>query len=106
MNNYSMFTADRVAHFKIVVVALVCATLVAGIGIFARLKDSTVANGRLEATAVKAGTLDKTQCEHKSSAFGGKRPLRPCSMTELMLRSPAESMIQARLWLSVDESAS
>jgi ABC-type proline/glycine betaine transport system permease subunit len=56
MNNYSMFTADRMTHFKIVVVALVCATLVAGIGIAARVTDSTAANGRLEATVIRAGT--------------------------------------------------
>jgi ABC-type proline/glycine betaine transport system permease subunit len=56
MNNYSMFTADRMTHFKIVVVALVCATLVVGIGIAARVTDGTAANGRLEATVIKAGT--------------------------------------------------
>ena len=53
MNNYSMFTADRRTHFKIVVVALVCATLVAGIGIAARVTGGTAANGRLEATVIK-----------------------------------------------------
>ena len=56
MNNSSMFTADRMTHLKIVVVALVCATLVAGIGIAARVTDSTAANGRLEATVIKTGT--------------------------------------------------
>ena len=40
MNNSSMFTADRMTHLKIVVVSLVCATLVAGIGIAARVTDS------------------------------------------------------------------
>ena len=53
MNNTSMFTADRMTHFKIVVVALVCATVVAGIGVTARLTDD--GNGRLEATTIKAG---------------------------------------------------
>jgi ABC-type proline/glycine betaine transport system permease subunit len=53
MNNYSMFTADRMTHLKIVVVALVCATLVAGIGIAARVTDGTA---RMEATVIKAGT--------------------------------------------------
>ena len=56
MNNSSMFTADRMTHLKIVVVSLVCATLVAGIGIAARVNDSTSANGQLEATVIKAGT--------------------------------------------------
>jgi ABC-type proline/glycine betaine transport system permease subunit len=56
MNNSSMFTADRMTHLKIVVVSLVCATLVAGVGIAARVSDSSSANGRLEATVIKAGT--------------------------------------------------
>ena len=56
VNNSSMFTADRMTHLKIVVVALVCATLVAGIGIAASVTDSTAANGRREATVIRAGT--------------------------------------------------
>ena len=56
MNNTSMFTADRVTHLKIVVVSLVCATVVAGIGIAARVTDGTTVNGRLEASVMKAGT--------------------------------------------------
>jgi len=55
MNNFSMFTADRTTHVKIVAVSLVCATLVAGIGVAARMADSA-GNGRLEATVIKAGT--------------------------------------------------
>ena len=39
MNNFSLFTADRMTHLKIVVVSLVCATLVAGIGVAARVND-------------------------------------------------------------------
>jgi ABC-type proline/glycine betaine transport system permease subunit len=55
MNNSSMFTADRMTHLKIVVVSLVCATLVAVVGITARVTDaSTVGNGRIEATIIKA----------------------------------------------------
>ena len=54
--NSSMFTADRTTHLKIVVVSLVFATLVAGVGIAARVTDSNPANGRLEATVLKAGT--------------------------------------------------
>ena len=56
MNNSSMFTADRMTHLKIVVVSLVCATIVAGIGVAARISDgTTMGNGRLEATVIKAG---------------------------------------------------
>jgi hypothetical protein len=51
-----MFTADRMTHLKIVVVSLVCATLVAGIGIAARVTDGSTVNGRLEATVIKAGS--------------------------------------------------
>jgi hypothetical protein len=52
--NSSMFTADRMTHLKIVVVSLVCATLVAGIGIAARVSDS--ATGLQASTPVpKAG---------------------------------------------------
>jgi hypothetical protein len=54
MNNSSMFTADRMTHLKIVVVALVCATMVAGIGIAARVTDGTVTTSGLQATVIKA----------------------------------------------------
>ena len=37
--NSSMFTADRTTHLKIVVVALFAATLVAGIGVAAKVTD-------------------------------------------------------------------
>jgi ABC-type proline/glycine betaine transport system permease subunit len=53
MNNSSLFTADRATHLKIVVVSLLCATLVAGIGIAARVTDTS--NVRMEASVVKAG---------------------------------------------------
>ena len=53
MNNTSMFTADRMTHLKIVVVALVCATLVAAVGVTSRIANA--GNGRLEATVIKAG---------------------------------------------------
>ena len=56
MNNTSMFTADRTTHLKIVVVSLICATVVAGIGIAARVSDSAAANGRFEASVIRAGT--------------------------------------------------
>lgn len=54
MNNSSLLTADRTTHLKIVVLSLVCATLVAGIGVASRINDTD--HGRLEATApVKVG---------------------------------------------------
>jgi ABC-type proline/glycine betaine transport system permease subunit len=54
MNNTSMFTADRMTHLKIVVVSLVCATVVAAVGVTARMADA--GNARLESTVIKAGT--------------------------------------------------
>ena len=54
MNNFSMFTADRMTHLKVVAVALVCATLVADLGVAARVADGAT-DGRLEATVIKAG---------------------------------------------------
>ena len=55
MNNSSIFTADRVTHLKIVAVSLICATIVAGIGIAARVTDATTVGNRLEAQVIKAG---------------------------------------------------
>ena len=54
MNNSSMFTADRMTHLKIVVVSVVCATLVAAVGVTARMANA--GDGRLETTVIKAGT--------------------------------------------------
>jgi hypothetical protein len=53
MNNFSMLSADRMTHLKVVAMALVCATLVAGIGVAARVTDAA-GDGRIEATVVKA----------------------------------------------------
>ena len=53
MNNSSLLTADRMTHLKIVVVSLVCATLIAGIGIASRVTEGA-ADGRIETTVVKA----------------------------------------------------
>jgi hypothetical protein len=52
MNNVSLFTADCVTHLKIIVVSLLCATMVAGIGVAARLSDRP-ATVQLESTLVK-----------------------------------------------------
>jgi hypothetical protein len=35
--NHSMYSADRATHLKIVVIGLLCATVVAAIGIFAQV---------------------------------------------------------------------
>jgi hypothetical protein len=54
--NHSMYSADRATHLKIVVVALVAATLVAGIGIAARLTDSNTATAlKANGPVLKAG---------------------------------------------------
>jgi hypothetical protein len=42
-------------HLKIVAVALICATIVAGIGIAARVTDRTITSKGLEANVIKAG---------------------------------------------------
>ena len=37
--NHSMYSADRRTHLKIVVIGILCATIVAAVGIFARVSD-------------------------------------------------------------------
>lgn len=49
--NHSMYSADRRTHLKIVVIGLLCATLVAFIGIFAHVSDINLGTEPL----VKAG---------------------------------------------------
>ena len=49
--NHSMYSADRGTHLKIVVIGLVCATLVAFVGIFAHVSDIDLGTAPL----VKAG---------------------------------------------------
>jgi hypothetical protein len=54
MNNFSLLTADRLTHVKVVAVALVCAMV--AIGLAARLSDESAStDARLEATVIKAG---------------------------------------------------
>jgi hypothetical protein len=48
MNNSSLLTADRMTHSKVVVVGLLCAILVAGIGIAAHLSEG-ISGGQLQA---------------------------------------------------------
>jgi hypothetical protein len=49
--NHSMYSADRGTHLKIVVIGLLCATLVAFIGIFAHIGSIDLGTAAL----VKAG---------------------------------------------------
>ncbi len=49
--NHSMYSADRGTHLKIVVLGLVCATVVAVVGIFAHVSDLDLGTAAL----VKAG---------------------------------------------------
>lgn len=51
MINHSMYNANRRTHLKIVAVGLLCATIVAAIGIFARVSDVDLGTAPL----VKAG---------------------------------------------------
>jgi hypothetical protein len=49
--NHSMYSADGRTHLKIVVIGLLCATLVAAVGIFAHVGDVDLGTAPL----VKAG---------------------------------------------------
>jgi hypothetical protein len=49
--NHSMYSADRNTHLKIVVIGLLCATVVAVIGIFAQVGNLDLGTAAL----VKAG---------------------------------------------------
>jgi hypothetical protein len=49
--NHSMYSADRATHLKIVVIGLVCATVVAAVGIFANVGSLDLGTAAL----VKAG---------------------------------------------------
>jgi ABC-type proline/glycine betaine transport system permease subunit len=52
MNNASLLTADRATHLKIVVLSLLCAILIAGIGIASRVTESA-ADGGMASSVVK-----------------------------------------------------
>jgi hypothetical protein len=56
--NYSLATADRITHLKIVIVALIAAILVVTAGIAARVTsiDTETARVRTQGVVVKAGT--------------------------------------------------
>jgi hypothetical protein len=59
--NHSMYSADRRTHLKIIVVGLLCATVVAAVGIFANIRDVDLGTAPL----VKAG---------QATAISGKLP--------------------------------
>ena len=69
MNNFSLFTADRMTHLKIVAVSLVLATLVAGLGVAARVTDGSASASGLEATVIKAS-------KPMTAAVGNDRTVR------------------------------
>jgi hypothetical protein len=49
--NHSMYSADRRTHLKIILIGLLCATIVAAVGIFANVRDIDLGTAPL----VKAG---------------------------------------------------
>jgi hypothetical protein len=58
--NHSIYSADRWTHLKIVVVGLLCAVLVAGIGTFARLGQDDAGTAPLikaDQSSALSGTL-------------------------------------------------
>ena len=64
MNNSSIFTANRMTHLKIVTVSLICAAMVAGIGIAARVTDGTMPRkGTLGASTIAHAHRIAADCE-------------------------------------------
>jgi len=53
--NHSFYTADRATHLKIVVVALVAATAIAGVGITARVNAGDTYAQTNQIQVIKAG---------------------------------------------------
>jgi hypothetical protein len=49
--NHSMYSADRGTHLKIIVLGLLCATVVAAVGVFSHVNDMDLGTAAL----VKAG---------------------------------------------------
>ena len=56
-DNYSLVTADRTTHYKIVAVSLIAAIVVVVVGVTARVADTGTATARVETSksVVKAG---------------------------------------------------
>jgi len=55
--NHSFYSADRTTHSKIVIVALICATAVAGIGIAAHSRPGDDAAGAARVNAGKPAMM-------------------------------------------------
>jgi flagellar basal body-associated protein FliL len=56
--NHSLYSADRATHLKIIIVALVAGTMVAGVGIAARMDSgagSATASVKADKPVLKAG---------------------------------------------------
>ena len=66
MNNFSMLGADRMTHLKVVAMALVCATLVAGIGVAARVTDGA-GDGRIEVDGKRFRPLPPSPLDAESA---------------------------------------
>ena len=69
MNNSSLTSADGTTHLKIVVVSLLAAILVVGVGILAKpnLSDGTATASRLEASGpvIRAGKPTVTAADER-----------------------------------------
>jgi hypothetical protein len=52
--NHSLYSADRSTHLKIVAVALIGASLVAGVGVASRVGESSVAMAAASGPVIKA----------------------------------------------------
>lgn len=57
--NHSMYSADRATHLKIVVIGIVCATVVAVVGIFANISSG-----------VDLGTVALVKAGHPTTLSG------------------------------------
>jgi hypothetical protein len=62
--NHSIYGADRRTHLKIVVLGLLCATLVAAVGTFARISD------------LDLGTTPLVKAGQPTTMSGGLRVIR------------------------------
>ena len=66
--NHSMYSADRRTHLKIVVIGLLCATIVAAVGIFASVSDVDLGTAPLvkagQPTALSGGCRPSGNCRH------------------------------------------
>jgi hypothetical protein len=82
--NHSMYGADRRTHLKIVIVGLLCATLVAAVGIFAHVSDIDLGTSPIKAgqPTAMSGQLPQFARALTSSASPAATPaeIRPLSL--------------------------